>query len=53
VDDPDPLFVKSVIHHEPPDAEHLKWTWQKFEKEKKLKTKLPGMWNKVHNKKCY
>ena len=44
VDEPDPLFVKSVIHHEPPDAEHLKLTLDKFEKEKKLKTKLPGIY---------
>ena len=37
---PDPDFVKSVVHHEPVDAEHLRWTFEKFEKEKKLKQKL-------------
>ena len=41
VEDPDPKFVKSVIHHEPSDAEHLRWTFKKFEKEKKLKRKIP------------
>jgi chondroitin 4-sulfotransferase 11 len=41
VQDPDPLFVKSVIHHEPADAEHLRWTFEKFETEKKLKIKIP------------
>ena len=42
VEDPDPQFVKSVINHEPPDAEHLLVTLKKFQKEKKLKAKLPG-----------
>jgi chondroitin 4-sulfotransferase 11 len=40
VEDPDPLFVKSVVHHEPVDAEHLRWTFKKFEKEKKFKIKI-------------
>jgi hypothetical protein len=29
------------VHHEPVDAEHLRWTFETFEKEKRLKRKLP------------